>query len=95
MVLLLLSMSCMHSFAQDLTVTGKVTEESGGEVAGVNVVVKGTSRGTTTNDKGEYSISVEKGKTLTFSFIGFNSKEVTVGSESVIDVSLPTVTSLL
>ena len=95
MVLLLLSMSTMHSYAQEMTVTGKVTEEAGGEVAGVNVIVKGTSRGTTTNDKGEYSISVEKGKTLTFSFIGFNSKELTVGSESVIDVSLaPEATAL-
>ncbi|TLU88828.1 SusC/RagA family TonB-linked outer membrane protein [Dyadobacter sediminis] len=95
MVLLLLSVCSMHSYAQEMTVTGKVTEEAGGEVAGVNVVVKGSSRGTTTNDKGEYSISVEKGKILTFSFIGFNSKEVTVGSESIINVSLtPEATAL-
>lgn len=76
-------------FAQEMTVTGKVMEEGGSEVAGVNVVLKGTNRGTTTNDKGEYSIQAEKGKILIFSFIGYNSKEVTVNS-SVLDVALTT-----
>lgn len=74
-------------FAQEMTVTGKVIEEGGSEIAGVNVVVKGTNRGTTTNDKGEYSIMAEKGKVLTFSFIGYNSKEITINA-SVLDVSL-------
>ncbi|MCF0050948.1 SusC/RagA family TonB-linked outer membrane protein [Dyadobacter sp. LJ53] len=86
-VLVLLSMLALDGYAQEMTVSGKVNDASGGEIAGVNVVVKGTTRGTTTNDKGEYSISVEKGKTLTFSYIGYISKEVVVNA-SVLDVNL-------
>ncbi|SKC17758.1 SusC/RagA family TonB-linked outer membrane protein [Dyadobacter psychrophilus] len=86
-VLVLLSMLTLRSYAQEMTVSGKVNDASGGEIAGVNVVVKGTTRGTTTNDKGEYSISVEKGKTLTFSYIGYVSKEVVVNA-SALDVNL-------
>ncbi|MCF0042081.1 SusC/RagA family TonB-linked outer membrane protein [Dyadobacter fanqingshengii] len=86
-VLVLLSMLALRSYAQEMTVSGKVNDASGGEIAGVNVVVKGTTRGTTTNDKGEFSIAVEKGKTLTFSYIGYVSKEVVVNA-SVLDVSL-------
>ncbi len=82
------------SYAQEMTVTGKVNEEGGSEVAGVNVVLKGTNRGTTTNDKGEFSIQAEKGKVLIFSFIGYNSKEVTVNA-SILDVALtPEATAL-
>ncbi|MCE7068018.1 SusC/RagA family TonB-linked outer membrane protein [Dyadobacter sp. CY326] len=86
-VLVLLSLLTLTSYAQEMTVSGKVNDASGGEIAGVNVVVKGTTRGTTTNDKGEYSISVEKGKTLTFSYIGYVSKEVVVNASSL-DVTL-------
>ena len=86
-VLVLLSMLALRSYAQEMTVSGKVNDASGGDIAGVNVVVKGTTRGTTTNDKGEYSISVEKGKILTFSYIGYVPKEVVVNA-SALDVSL-------
>lgn len=86
-VLVLLSMLALRSYAQEMTVSGKVNDASGGEIAGVNVVVKGTTRGTTTNDKGEFSIAVEKGKTLTFSYIGYISQEVVVNA-STLEVSL-------
>ena len=86
-VLVLLSMLALNGYAQEMTVSGKVNDASGGEIAGVNVVVKGTTRGTTTNDKGEYTISVEKGKTLTFSYIGYVSKEMVVNA-SVLNVNL-------
>jgi TonB-linked SusC/RagA family outer membrane protein len=82
------------SFAQEMTVTGKVSEEGGSEIAGVNVVLKGTNRGTTTNDQGEFTIQAEKGKVLTFSFIGYNSQEATVNA-SILNVSLtPEATAL-
>lgn len=74
--------------AQSMTVKGKITDDAGEPVFGANVVVKGTNQGTVSNDLGDYAISVEKGATLIFSYIGFGNKEVVVGNSTVIDVSL-------
>lgn len=68
-------------------ITGKVTSsEDGSGLPGVNVLVKGTSNGTITDAEGAYSIQVSEGSTLVFSFIGYTSVEVVVGSQSTIDV---------
>jgi TonB-linked SusC/RagA family outer membrane protein len=76
--------------AQDRTVTGKVTEEDGTAMPGVNVSLKGTSRGTSTNSEGTFSLSVPASAVLVFSFIGFESREVPVGNESVLNLTLKT-----
>ncbi|MEM9647904.1 MAG: TonB-dependent receptor [Bacteroidota bacterium] len=55
---------------------------------GVNVVVKGTNNGVSTNFDGEYSINVLQNETLVFSYIGYKTKEVIVGEETTINVSL-------
>ncbi|KAA9357633.1 SusC/RagA family TonB-linked outer membrane protein [Larkinella humicola] len=86
--ILVLSLLSTLSFAQTVEVKGKVTEEGKSEINGVNVLIKGTTRGTITNDRGEYSIQVQKGATLKFSSIGFIPKEVEVGNSTTIDVSL-------
>ncbi|MCO4293982.1 TonB-dependent receptor [Solitalea sp. MAHUQ-68] len=71
------------------TVKGKVTDERGLELPGALVTIKGSSKGTTSDVSGNYSISVPTGKTtLIFSFTGFTSKEVTVSSNEVINVQL-------
>ncbi len=75
------------AFAQR-TVSGKVTDDSGEDLPGVNVVVKGTTTGTTTDLDGNYRLSVDDGTTLVFSFIGFAEQEVEVGVRTVIDVTL-------
>ncbi|SEI55690.1 TonB-linked outer membrane protein, SusC/RagA family [Dyadobacter koreensis] len=75
-------------YAQDRSLTGKVTAEDGSVLPGVNIAVKGTNRGSTTDAKGEYSLSVSQGSTLVFSFIGFQTQEAVVGSQSVLNVSL-------
>jgi TonB-linked SusC/RagA family outer membrane protein len=77
---------------QEVTITGKVTgtepgEESG--LPGVNVLVKGTTTGTSTDANGRYTIQAPANATLVFSFIGYTTQEVSVGSQSVIDVVLP------
>lgn len=70
--------------AQEMNVTGKVTDNTTGDpVAGVNVVIKGTSQGTITDIDGNYSISVNSGATLLFSFIGFLTEEVVVNSTTI------------
>lgn len=76
------------SFAQQKTVTGKVTDDSGVALPGVNVLVKGTSNGTQTDFDGNYSISVASDKTLAFTYVGFTTQEIEVGLSNTIDVSL-------
>lgn len=90
---LLLTMSLMTFLtlgltAQSMSVKGKITDDAGDSVFGANVIVKGTNLGTVSNDQGDYAISVEKGATLIFSYIGFGNKEIVVGNSTVIDVSL-------
>lgn len=67
-------MNVSWAFAQ-LTVTGHVKSTSGDPLIGVNVVEKGTTNGTVTDMDGNFSLQVEKGKTLVFSYIGFLSQE--------------------
>jgi TonB-dependent starch-binding outer membrane protein SusC len=70
-------------------VKGKVQDEAGNAMPGVNIIVKGTSQGTTTDSDGLYNISIEDSNTvLVFSFIGYSSQEVSVGGRTTIDVSL-------
>ena len=73
--------------AEVMRVHGKVTDETGGALIGVTVSVKGTNKGTVTNIDGQYTIDVERGKTLVFSYIGYETKEVKATS-SVISVTL-------
>ncbi len=79
-----------NSWAQERTVTGKVTSaEDGSPLPGVNVVLKGTSVGTVTDVTGNYRINVPSdGGTLIFSFIGLTTVETGVGARSVIDAQL-------
>lgn len=73
----------------DTRVTGRVIDENGQGFPGVNIVVKGTAVGTTTDVEGRYAIDVPDGSTtLVFSFVGYMSQEIEVGSRSVIDVSM-------
>ena len=71
-------------------VRGTVTAQAdGAALAGVNIVLKGTQIGTSSDATGNFSLSVpDNGATLVFSFIGYESKEVAVGNRSVIDVAL-------
>lgn len=71
------------------TVTGKVTDTDGEVLPGVNIVEKGTSNGSITDNDGNYSISVAgSDATLVFSYIGFLTEEMTVGSQTVFDLAL-------
>jgi TonB-linked SusC/RagA family outer membrane protein len=73
---------------QDISVTGKITGDNGEPLSNVTVYVKGTSRGTTTDNNGNYTITVPEKGTLVVSYIGFDSKEIAVNSQSVINVKL-------
>ncbi len=74
---------------QERIVTGKVTDNEGLPLPGVSVIVKGTMRGSTTNVDGNYSIvNVDAGDILVFSFMGMQTQEIVVGTQSIINVSL-------
>lgn len=82
---------------QSTTVTGKVTSSANNEpLPGVNVIIKGTSQGTVTNVNGNYQIEAPSRETvLVFSSIGFETREVIVGNETVINVAMePDITAL-
>ena len=70
------------------TVTGIVLDEAGLPIPGAVVMVSGTSRGTSADMDGHYSISASAGETLEFSSFGYSSQTVPVGSQSVINVTL-------
>jgi TonB-linked SusC/RagA family outer membrane protein len=78
----------LSALAQDVAVSGKVVDGSGDGLPGVAITVKGTTRGTNTDLEGSYAITVPANATLVFSFIGFSTKEVVVGTQSTIDVIL-------
>ncbi len=73
----------------DIRVSGIVTDEKGGPLPGVNVIIKGTTIGTTTDVNGKYTLEIsDPNAVLVFSFIGFTTQEVTVGNQTAIDVML-------
>lgn len=89
MLLLLLFVTSI-AWAQERIVKGKVTStEDGSPVPGVNVVIKGTTNGTTTDADGVYSLSVPAdGGILVFSFIGLKTEEIAVNARTVVDIGL-------
>ncbi len=82
---LLLALIVQISFAQDKTISGTVSDDSG-PLPGVSIVKKGTSTGTETDFDGNYSIKAKTGDILIFSFVGMKTVEKTVGSSNTIDL---------
>ena len=77
-------------------ITGKVTDSKGDAIPGTTVLLKGKEVGTSTDADGNFSIEVPGNEAiLIFSSIGFNTKEVTVGSQSVLNVVLETSAAVL
>jgi TonB-linked SusC/RagA family outer membrane protein len=81
---------------QEVTIKGKVTElVDGASLPGVNVLIKGTAAGTTTDVNGEYTLSAPVGATLIFSFVGYFPEEVVVSNQTEINIPMsPDITTL-
>ncbi len=80
---------CSTIFAQEVTVQGKVTDADGSApLPGVSIVVKGTTKGTTTDAQGKYRLSATPNAALVFSFVGYTPQEISVGNRTVIDVTM-------
>lgn len=75
--------------AQDIAISGKVTSsEDGSSLPGVNITVKGTSRGTSSDASGSFQLNAPAGSRLVFSFIGFTTQEIAIGNRTNLAVSL-------
>ena len=84
-----LSMAVSAATAQTLAISGSVKDDKAGPLAGVSVVVKGTSRGTVTDSEGKYKADVPENAVLIFSFIGFRTQEIALKpGQTTLDVSL-------
>ncbi|GGB82086.1 SusC/RagA family TonB-linked outer membrane protein [Dyadobacter sediminis] len=90
LVFIFLLFSIVHaSFAQNISVTGRVTSRNDNEaLPGVTILIKGSSKGTATDIDGRYTIDAASGATLIFSFIGLKSTELTVPENGKLDVQL-------
>ncbi len=85
-----------NTYAQSRTVTGTVSDTNGALLPGVSVLEKGTTNGTATDADGQYSLNVSNtNAVLTFSFIGMVAREMPVGTQTRVDVTLEADVSLL
>ncbi|HEY9046744.1 MAG TPA: TonB-dependent receptor [Ohtaekwangia sp.] len=84
------------SISSEITVNGTVRDDSGSPIPGVNILVKSTTLGTTTDADGNFTITVPDGNAiLVFSFIGYSTQEITVGAQTSIAVTLSSDTKSL
>lgn len=84
---LLLALTVQFSFAQEKTISGIVSDASGA-LPGVNVVIKGTTKGVSTGFDGSYSIKGKTGETLVFSYLGMQTTERVIGENNNINVTM-------
>jgi TonB-linked SusC/RagA family outer membrane protein len=78
---------CFFSYAQN-TVTGKVTDSEGKGIPGINVLIKGATKGTSTKADGSFSIATSADATLVFSGIGYASQEIALNGQTNVSVTL-------
>jgi TonB-linked SusC/RagA family outer membrane protein len=78
----------LSDYIRAVTITGTVVDEKGAALPGVSVQIKGTTRTVATSSTGTFSISVDKGAILVFRYIGFEAKEITVGDENNLKITL-------
>src|SRR5687767_8681345 len=98
--ILLLLLGFISSFsmdvtAQETTVTGIINSEAGNPISGASITVKGTTRGTSTNSEGRFSISAAPNATLVVSSVGFGTLEIDVAGRSNIPITLSAATTQL
>lgn len=92
---LLFVLFAQMTFAQEKSVTGKVSDNSGMPLPGVNILVKGTQTGVQSDFDGNFAIKAAEGSTLEFSFIGNKTKTITVGKSNNYNVLLESDTQMM
>lgn len=90
-LMLLVTVISTSILAQSKRITGKIiADEDSKPLSGVSITVNGKTTGTQTNNNGEFSIDASQGDVLVFSFTGYSPEEITVGSLSIISLSMKT-----
>lgn len=88
---LIFTLGCLFitafTFAQS-SVSGTITDSNGGPLPGVNIIEKGTSNGTSTDFDGNYTLTIPNDAVLVISFVGFETQEISVNSQTTINVTL-------
>lgn len=84
---MLLLFLAVTGFAQDLSIKGKV-QSADGYLPGASILIKGTSRGSTTDANGDFTLNAPANATLVVSFIGYKTTEIPVGSKTIFDIML-------
>ncbi|MDH6310524.1 TonB-linked SusC/RagA family outer membrane protein [Dysgonomonas sp. PFB1-18] len=79
-----------QSPTQTIKISGLVTDSDGNPIIGATVAVKGTTNGTMTDVDGRYSLTVQKGDIVTYTYVGFNQEEKEVGNDTTINIRLLT-----
>ncbi|WP_025739823.1 TonB-dependent receptor [Aquimarina pacifica] len=87
LTLIIISLFTSFCFSQN-TITGTVKDISGNPLPFVNILEKGSENGTASDDQGNYEITVQNDAILIFSFVGFESQEITIGNQQKIDIVL-------
>ena len=87
-VLLPMLFFSLWSFGQSSLVQGIVKDETGAPMVGVNVIIQGTTQGAVTDVNGTYRLEAKPGSVLIYSFIGYESQNITVGNQKEINVQL-------
>ncbi|WP_405608246.1 SusC/RagA family TonB-linked outer membrane protein [Polaribacter sp. Asnod1-A03] len=85
-VLFLITISV--SFAQETTLTGSVLDETGGPIPGVNIIIKNTTKGTSTDFDGKFAIKANKGDVLSFSYLGYATQNIIVDNKTNLAITL-------
>ena len=94
-LLLLLFLGVSVANAQQKSVSGKVINSDNTPLSNVSVVIKGTRTATTTDNNGSFSISVASNQSLSFSLVGYDTKDIRVGNSTTINVKLSAVDNTL
>lgn len=84
----LASQNSVAQIGQQKRITGVVTDQSGIPILGANILVKGTTNGTITDMEGRFSLSLNEGDVLQVLYIGYNTKMVTVGNQTTLQIQL-------
>lgn len=95
MLTLLLAFVVQLTFAQEKTISGTVSDNSGLPLPGATVLVKGTSSGASTDFDGNYSITANQGATLVFSFVGYTTQQIVIGASNKVNITMQDDASLL
>ncbi|WP_439129041.1 SusC/RagA family TonB-linked outer membrane protein [Polaribacter sp.] len=86
--MVIIMLCSINSFAQQKTITGTVTDSSGEIIPGVNILIKGSKSGTSSDFDGKYSIKAKLNDVIVFSYLGYSQKEIVVGESTTINVVL-------